>query len=80
MVAPPPLSELSQFKDEFAGGKEKSKHFGDLYRKQAEEFGCLFMDAGEFVISSNLDGIHWDKSGHLKFAEAVAKYLSEQNF
>lgn len=78
LVAPPPLSELSQFKDEFAGGEKKSKLFGDLYKKQAEVLGCLFLDADEFVISSKLDGIHWDQSGHQKIAEAVAHIILEQ--
>ncbi len=80
LVAPPPLSELSQFKDEFAGGEEKSRLFRDLYRKQAEELGCFFLDAGEYVISSMLDGIHWDESGHLRFAQAVAQILLEQKY
>jgi lysophospholipase L1-like esterase len=80
LVAPPPLSELSQFKDEFAGGEEKSKLFRDLYQKQAEELGCLFLDAGEYVISSKLDGIHWDESGHLRLAQAVAQILFKQKY
>ena len=80
LVAPPPLSELSQFKDEFAGGEEKSRLFGDIYRQQAEVLGCLFLDAGESVISSKLDGIHWEESGHIKFAEAVARIVLDQNF
>lgn len=80
LVAPPPLSILSQFKDEFAGGEEKSRLFGNLYRKQAEELGCSFLDAGEFVISSKLDGIHWEESGHFRFAQAVVQILLEQTY
>lgn len=80
LVAPPPLSELSQFKNEFAGGEEKSRLFRDLYRQQAEVLGCLFLDAGEFVISSKLDGIHWEESGHLRFAQALAQFLLEQKY
>jgi len=80
MVAPPPLGKLSLFKDEFAGGEEKSKLFGDLYRKQAKELGCLFLDAGEFIISSKLDGIHWEECGHRKFAAAVVQLLLGQKY
>ena len=75
LVAPPPLSVLSQFKDEFAGGEKKSRLFGKLYQKQAEDLGCLFLDAGLVVKSNRLDGFHWDESGHLKFAQAVAKMI-----
>lgn len=78
LVAPAPLSDLSQFREEFAGGEEKSLLFGDLYRSQAILHGCLFLDAREHVISSRRDGIHWEEKGHLQFADAVAQIILEQ--
>lgn len=80
LVAPPPLGVLSQFKNEFTGGEEKSKLFGSLYRKQAEELGCLFLDAGEHVVSSTQDGIHWDENSHKRFAQAIAQILLKQKY
>lgn len=75
LVAPPPLAPLAgtPFAAMFAGAEEKSAQFGALYAQVAAERGCAFLDAGQFVVSSPIDAIHWAASEHRKLGEAVAE-------
>ncbi len=77
LVAPPPVATLSYFKGMFGSCQKISKELADQYRICADELGCSFMDAGDLVRSSELDGIHWEREEHLKFAEALAKFIPE---
>jgi lysophospholipase L1-like esterase len=72
MVAPPPVAKLTFFREVFEGCEETSRRLGARYRQFAGEIGCEFLDAGDHVVSSDLDGIHWEAPGHRKFGEAVA--------
>jgi lysophospholipase L1-like esterase len=80
LVAPPPLAKLTDFKEEFEGGTDKSYGLGGLYRQQADELGCDFLDAGKFIQSSDKDGIHWEAMGHQKFAEAISVKIRQYGF
>ena len=44
----------------FAGSDETSQRLGHFYRLVADEFGCGFLNAGDHIVSSALDGIHLD--------------------
>ncbi len=74
LVAPPPLGPLAgtPFAAMFAGAEEKSAQFGALYAQVAAERGCAFLDAGQHVISSPTDAIHWAGTEHRKLGDAVA--------
>jgi lysophospholipase L1-like esterase len=76
LIAPPPLGELTNFKNEFEGGVEKSKFFGELFLQEANSLGCDFLDAGQFIQSSNKDGIHWEPESHLKLAQVIAEKIT----
>jgi hypothetical protein len=56
----------------FEGSEEKSKKLGHHYRQVAEELGCEFLDTSEVIVSSEVDGIHFDIPEHRKLGEAVA--------
>ena len=47
------------------------------YRKIAERYGCLFLNAGDAARTSDEDGEHLDEKGHAALAEAVAGILLE---
>ena len=72
LVAPPPLGRLSAFADMFAGGVEKSKLLAARYRDVAERNGVGFVDAGEFVVCSDRDGIHFEADQHAILGRALA--------
>jgi len=39
----------------------------------AREKGCAFLDTGQLIVSSSLDGIHFEPEEHKKLGRAVAK-------
>ena len=81
LVAPPPVGHLSELAQMFAGAEKKSKGFSRQYRRVAQKYGCMLLDAGEVVRASDRDGIHLEGGEHRKLGEAVAasvkKILSE---
>lgn len=40
------------------------------------EMGCEFLNASEFIKSSDLDGIHFEQEEHRKLGEAVAQKIA----
>src|SRR5215216_4593077 len=72
LVAPPPVGALTELAQMFAGAGEKSKGFSHQYRRVAQKYGCLLLDAGEVVRASDRDGIHLEADEHRKLGEAVA--------
>jgi hypothetical protein len=43
----------------------------------AEQRGCGFLDAGQIIASSGVDGIHLDVEAHTKLGQAVAQRVRE---
>lgn len=72
MIAPPPVAKLTDFAEMFEGAEEKSRRLGPHYRRVAEEMGCHFLDASSAIVSSDLDGIHFEAAEHEKLGVAVA--------
>lgn len=60
-----------------ASAPEKSRALAPLYRKTAEELGCLFLDGAEYAVPSQTDHLHMDAENHRRFAEAVFKTIRE---
>lgn len=75
VVAPPALAQLSgtPYVEMFAGGEEKSRQLGSVYRKMADRIGCHLLDAGAFVKTSPVDGVHLDAEAHAALGSAVAE-------
>ncbi|MBA2345619.1 MAG: SGNH/GDSL hydrolase family protein [Rubrobacter sp.] len=72
LISPPPVGRLTDMAEMFQGAEEKSRRFSEHYRRNAEGEGCGFLDAGEFMVSSDVDGIHFEANEHRKLGEAVA--------
>ena len=77
IMAPPPIVKAGPYTEMFAGGVEKSKRFGDLYRQVAETHGCHFFNTAEVIVSSDRDGIHFELSEHQKLGEALVPLVRE---
>jgi lysophospholipase L1-like esterase len=77
LMAPPPIAKLTEYAEMFEGAEAKSRRFGEHYRRVAQECGCAFLDAGQVIISSDLDGIHFDVEEHKKLGLAVAARVRE---
>lgn len=66
VIAGHPLDAL------FVGALEKSQQFPEQYTFWADAFGVEFLDAGSVIVSSSVDGIHFDAPDHQKLGKAVA--------
>jgi len=73
LVAPPPVARLSAYAEMFDGAAEKSRLLGARYRAVAEEEGVAFLDAGQVIRCSDLDGIHYEADQHELLGRAAAK-------
>jgi lysophospholipase L1-like esterase len=72
LIAPPPVVKLTELEEMFGGAYEKSKRFAKHYKNMAEWSDCEFYDAGSVIVSSELDGIHFEASEHEKLGVAIA--------
>jgi lysophospholipase L1-like esterase len=77
LLAPPPVAKLTDFAEMFQGAGPKAERFSAHYRRVAQEKGCAFLDAGQVVASSDLDGIHLEADEHRKLGQAVAARVRE---
>ena len=71
IICPPPIGKLTLFSEMLEDSIEKSKKLPLYYEKIARLSDCKFLDAGEIIISSDIDGIHLDKEQHKKLGLAV---------
>ena len=75
LIAPPPLAKLTFLGDMFHGGTEKSQRLGATYRPQAEKYRAAFLDASAIIRPSDIDGVHFEASEHMKLGKAVAEAI-----
>ena len=73
IVAPPPVAKLGRFAEMFQGAEHKSRALAGLYRDAAERQGVGFVDAGEFIHCSDLDGIHFEADQHAVLGQVLAE-------
>lgn len=76
LIAPPPVLEAGCLALLFGGAEEKSRHFGRFYAEAAKRSGVHFLDAGQHIVSSPIDGVHFDEEQHAKLATAVAEKIA----
>jgi lysophospholipase L1-like esterase len=78
LVAPPPIARLTAYAEMFEGGQEKSLLLGQRYRDVAEREGVAFLDAGQVIRCSDLDGIHYEVDQHDLLGRAAAKAVRSE--
>ena len=72
LVAPPPIQEVAWLAGKFVGGAAKSKQLGTAIRRSAERLGVAFLDAGEHIRVSPVDGLHYDAATHATLVRVIA--------
>ncbi len=77
LMAPPPVGKLTAFAEMFEGAEAKSQKLAEHYRRVAAELGCPFLDTFTVIVSSDLDGIHFEQSDHTQLGQAVAVKVRE---
>jgi lysophospholipase L1-like esterase len=73
LLAPPPTVNPTAYGEMFEGAAEKSVRLAAYYERVARESSCDFIDAGQVIVSSPLDGIHFEAAQHRKLGQAVAQ-------
>jgi lysophospholipase L1-like esterase len=72
LVAPPPIRRTGCLIEMFEGGHEKSERFGAVYCAAARSLAVRFVDAGQVVRSSDVEGVHWEADQHAIFGRHMA--------
>jgi lysophospholipase L1-like esterase len=76
VVAPPAIATpKGPIAPKFAGAESRCVGLAAAYRQVCSEAGCHFLDAGEFVHSSRVDGVHLDLEQHLVLGQTVARFV-----
>ena len=73
----PPVVRLTEYAEMFEGAEARSLKFAEHYRRVAAEMNCAFLDAGSVIVSSEMDGIHFEAGEHAKLGRAVAAKVVE---
>ena len=76
LICPPPVLEQGPIRQEFFGARARSLALPPLYRALAANYGCGFLDAGEVIEVSPVDGVHFDEAAHKAWGEVVAKAVA----
>ena len=75
LISPRPVGKLTDYAEMFEGSE--GKKVSGLYRRLDEQYECDFPDASVMIVSSDLDGIHFDASEHRELGETVAALAGE---
>ena len=82
LVSPPHIAD--SIKDSWLGdsfGYENavkvSKELGSWYKKLADMYGCIFVDASEYVKVSDEDGVHLDAEAQRELGRVLAEAIKE---
>lgn len=80
LIAPPPVSEA--IRDSWLGdrfeyeiSRQRSLELAGWYRQLAEKYGCVFLNAADYVRASDADGVHLDAENQRKLGKAAAEAL-----
>lgn len=77
VICPPPLKIAGVFSTMFEGGDVNSRELAPYLHEIAAAHGAMYLDAGEYIEASDVDGIHFDGEQHRILGEIVASILLE---
>jgi lysophospholipase L1-like esterase len=80
LVCPPVAIEAGCLAEVFAGAEPKARRLPGFYREVAGRWGAAFLDAGEVIGPSPLDGVHFEAEAHAALGAAVAKAVKAMRF
>jgi lysophospholipase L1-like esterase len=76
LICPPPILEVGCLAGMFAGGAAKSRALAGEVKAAAKRAGVAFLDAGQVVKVSPIDGIHYDAEANPVLAGAIAAVIT----
>lgn len=79
LVSPPEIGagiKTSPFYGAFyESAVEESKRFPGYYRKVADDKGCIFFDAAQYIYPSDFDSLHLTPDGHRLLAQKLSELI-----
>lgn len=80
LVSPPEIGEgicFSSFCGSFSEDAiSRSREFPQYYRKIAEKYHCIFLNAAAYIEASQIDSLHLSPESHSKLAEELCKVVN----
>ena len=73
LICPPPVVETGPIKGDFFGAEAIGPQLAASYAALAEARGTAFLDAGQIIAASPIDGAHLDAAAHRRLGKAVAE-------
>jgi lysophospholipase L1-like esterase len=80
LVCPPVAIEAGCLAEVFAGAEPKARRLAGFYREVAARWGAAFLDAGEVIGPSPLDGVHFEAEDHAALGARVAEAVKAMSF
>jgi lysophospholipase L1-like esterase len=80
LIAPPPVApsvKKGSLAEYLGESVEASMELGAVYGRLATAVGIAFLDAGEVVTVSGVDGVHFSEDNHRALGQAVAAHVKE---
>lgn len=79
VVAPPPLTPMPHpfFQGMFGGAHEKTAELGEQYRNLADFMKVDFLNAGDFITTDGVDGIHFTAQNNADLGKAIANKVHD---
>ncbi len=77
LIAPPVVLEQGIYRETAMGAHEKSKALMPLIADLAAHWNVWFLNAGDHISASQLDGIHFDADAHVTLGKAVAVQIGK---
>jgi lysophospholipase L1-like esterase len=72
IIAPPPILEVGCLAEMFAGAAAKSQGLAAAIEEMTERLDVGFVDAGEIIAVSEVDGIHYEAEAQVALGLAMA--------
>jgi lysophospholipase L1-like esterase len=76
LICPPAVLETGPLAAEFFGSAATSAALAPLYARLAAARGIGFLDAGQLIAVSPVDGVHFEAAAHRQLAQAVARAVA----
>ncbi|MEY8096119.1 GDSL-type esterase/lipase family protein [Falsihalocynthiibacter sp. S25ZX9] len=77
LIAPPPVREIGFLTEKFANGETASNALPALLKDIATRHGTAYLNAGDYIEVSEMDGVHYGPEMHEKLAVAVTGTLAK---
>ncbi len=75
IIAPAPVAPAGCMRDIFMDAEKRQDCLEAELQAVAQRQDCGFLNAGDHVSVSPVDGVHWDKAGHRDFGRAAAQFV-----